>query len=116
MAHLVVVCFGQIVHGCTGSYHAVRNILHAKPLERGGVEMTQQQFFREIFGKHPVVESIQVMLFAKEIGKLAAFVFLDDDFAGLKALQQLVDIFRAALGSIKFAGRNIQKGDTGVAR
>ena len=56
------------------------------------------------------------MLFAKEIGKLAAFVFLDDDFAGLKALQQLVDIFRAALGSIKFAGRNIQKGDTGVAR
>ena len=100
--------------GSTSRDYAFREVVDAKSFQRGGVEMTCQDIFGIIVGKHPVVEHRQEILIAESLNKITAFVALAEHLGRVKTLHQLVDIFVVALCEVKLACRNIEKGNAAL--
>ena len=111
MLCFIVLCVVEIMQCGTGGNDTHVEVLHTEALEGVGPELFEQQLVGEIFGKHPVVEGVDVVFFGESLVELVEFAFLQHYLTGLEALQQLVDIVGVALGKVELAGGDIEEGD-----
>ena len=76
------------------------------------MEMLGQQVAGVVGFENPVVELGKQHFLSKILLKSLRFALLDDQLHGFEVLEKLVEVFVIALSDIKFAGGDIEEGDT----
>ena len=114
MLDLGVLSEVEVMQNGTGCHHPLFHIRHAKALQRLRLKVAKQAFHGAVEAHHPIIEFESEHPRIKSVGKFVATAALNQHLFRGEIIEQLIHIFRATLGSKKFAGGNIQKRNANV--
>ena len=112
MSYAAVLRHLQILQNNSGSHDTATKVVDAEPFKGFHPEMRQQFLRGGTFGKSPVVDFECKKLHTEISFEHAAFSALEKHFFGCEVAQQLIYIFRRALGCKKLSRADIQKRHT----
>ena len=114
MLNLMVLRLVDVMEGSAGGDDTERQILHAEALERPRVEVLGEELAGVVGLEDPVVELGEQHLLSEILLEGLCFALLDDQFHRFEVLEEFVEVFVVAFGDVKFAGGDVEEGDTAL--
>ena len=114
MLYLMVLRFVDVMEGGAGGDDAERQVFHPETLERPRVEVLGEELAGIVGLEDPVVELGEQHLLSEILLEGLCFALLDDQFHRFEVLEEFVEVFVVAFGDVKFAGGDVEEGDTAL--